>query len=56
MFVFPMFLNSKATYVYKDIWTLTLGVKLSTATEKENHHDKYAVKHLKENEVVGHVP
>ena len=43
-------------HVYKDIWTPTLGEKLSTATEPENHHDKYAVKVLKENEVVGHVP
>ena len=41
---------------YKDTWTPTLGEKLSTATEPENHHDKYAVKVLKRNEVVGHVP
>ena len=41
--------------VYKDIWTPTLGERLSTTTEPENHHDKYAVKVLKENEVVGHV-
>ena len=34
----------------------TLGEKLSTATKPENHHDKYAVKVLKENEVVGHIP
>ena len=43
-------------HVYKDIWTPTLGEKLSTAAEPENHHEKYAVKVLKENEVVGHVP
>ena len=43
-------------HVYKDIWTPTLSEKLSTATETENHHDKYAVKVLKENEVIGHVP
>ena len=41
--------------LYKDIWTPTLGERLSTTTEPENHHDKYAVKVLKENEVVGHV-
>ena len=41
--------------MYKDIWTPTLGEKLSMATEPENHHDIYAVKDLKENEVVGHV-
>ena len=43
-------------HVYKDIWTPILGEKLLTATESENHHDKYAVKVLKETEVVGHVP
>ena len=43
-------------HVYKDIWTPTLSEKLSTATETENHHDKYAMKVLKENEVIGHVP
>ena len=43
-------------HVYNDIWTPTSGEKLSTATEPEKHHDKYAVKVLKENEVVGHVP
>ena len=43
-------------HVYKDIWTPTLGEKLSTAAEPENHHEKYVVKVLKENEVVGHVP
>ena len=42
--------------VFRDIWTPTLGKKLSTASEPENHHDKYAVKVLEENEVVGHVP
>ena len=33
-----------------------MGEKLQTAAEPENHHDKYAVKVLKEKEVVGHVP
>ena len=42
--------------MYKDIWTPTLGEKLSMVTEPENHHNKYAVKVLIENEVVGHVP
>ena len=43
-------------HVYKDIWAPTLDEKLTTAMEPENHHDKYVVKVLKENEVVGHVP
>ena len=42
-------------HVYKDIWTPTLGEKLSMAMEPENHHDICAVKDLKENKVVGHV-
>ena len=42
--------------VYKDIWTPTLGEKLSTTAEPENHLDKYVVNVLKENKVVGHVP
>ena len=42
--------------MYKDIWTPTLGGKLSMTREPENHYDKYAVKVSKENEVVGHVP
>ena len=33
-----------------------MSEKLSTATEPQNHHDKYAVKVLKKNKVVGHVP
>ena len=33
-----------------------MGENLLAATEPENHHDKYVVKVLKENEVVGHVP
>ena len=42
-------------HVYKDIWTPTLGEKLSMAMEPENHHDICVVKDLKENKVVGHV-
>ena len=60
MFVFPYVFESQSYvtgyHVYNDIWTPTSGEKLSTATEPEKHHDKYAVKVLKENEVVGHVP
>ena len=43
-------------HVYEDTWTPILGEKLSTATEPEHYHNKYAVKVLKENEVVWHVP
>ena len=41
---------------YKDIWSPSLGEILETAPEPENPHDKYAVKVLKENTIVGHVP
>ena len=39
-------------HMYNDIWMPTLGEKLSTTTEPENHHGKYVVKVLKENEVL----
>ena len=43
-------------HVYKDVCMATLGEKLSMTTEPENYHKKYAVKVLKKNEMVGHVP
>ena len=55
-YVFEFQSHVTGHHVYKDIWTLTLGEKLSTTAEPENHHDKYVVKVLKDNEVVGHVP
>ena len=57
MFVFPMFLNSKATFL--DIMCIKISGGLPWVKNYQrlrNHHDKYAVKVLKENEVVGHVP
>ena len=55
-YVFEFQSHVTGHHVYKDIWTPTLGEKLSTTAEPENHHDKYVVKVLKDNEVVGHVP
>ena len=55
-YVFEFQSHVTGHHVYKDIWTPTLGGKLSTTAEPENHHDKYVVKVLKDNEVVGHVP
>ena len=55
-YVFEFQSYATGHHVCKSIWTPALGEKLSTATEPENHHDKDAVKVLKENEVVGHVP
>ena len=61
MFVFPMFLNSKAmlqaiTCIKISGHLPTLGEKLSATAEPENHHNKYVVKVLKDNDMVGHVP
>ena len=55
-YVFEFQSHVRGHQVYKDIWTPTLGEKLSTTAEPENHNDKYVVKVLKDNEVVGHVP
>ena len=54
--IFEFQSHATGHHVYKDIWVPTLGEKLSTTAELENHHDKYVVKVLKDNEVVGHVP
>ena len=53
--IFEFQSHATGHHVYKDIWAPTLGEKLSTTAEPENHHDKYVVKVLKDNEVVGHV-
>ena len=55
-YVFEFQSHVTGHHVYKDIWTPTLGEKLSTTAEPKNHNDKYVVKVLKDNEVVGHVP
>ena len=55
-YVFEFQSHVTGHHMYKDIWTLTLGEKLSTTVEPENHRDEYVVKVLKDNEVVGHVP
>ena len=43
-------------YRYHPDCVSSLGEILETAPEPENPHDKYAVKVLKENTIVGHVP
>ena len=52
LYVFELQSYVAGHHMYKDIWTPTLGEKLSTTTEPENHDGKYAVKILKENEVL----
>ena len=42
--------------VYKAVWSPFIGESLNTQRELENVHDKYAVKVLKNQAVVGHVP
>ena len=54
--VFPMFLNSKATLL--DIMCIKISGHLpwvKNYQQLRNRLDKYAMKVLKENEVVGHV-
>ena len=52
LYVFELQSYVTGHHMYKDIWMPTLDEKLSTTTELENHHGKYAVKILKENEVL----
>ena len=52
LYVFELQSYVAGHHMYKDIWTPTLCEKLSTTMEPENHHGKYAVKMLKENEVL----
>ena len=54
LFEFQRYVNGH--HIYKNIWTPTLAEKLATTTEPENPYDKYAVKVLKESEVVGYIP
>ena len=43
-------------HTHGNIWTPTLVEKLATNTELKNRHDKYVVKVLKDNEILGHIP
>ena len=43
-------------HVYKVVWSPFIGESLNTQEEPDNVHDKYAVKVLKNEAVVGHVP
>ena len=43
-------------HVYKSIWTLFIGETLSSSRETSNLHDPFAVKVLKTDEIVGHLP
>ena len=43
-------------HVYKAVWSPFIGESLNTIMELDNVHDKYAVKVLKNQAVVGHVP
>ena len=43
-------------HIYKDIWTPRTQEELTCKTEPDNQHDKYAVKVLKDGEIVGHIP
>ena len=43
-------------HVYKDIWETLIGKKLVAKREFNNPIDKHAVKVVKDNETVGHLP
>ena len=43
-------------HVYKNVWTPFIGEKLECEREHDNEQDKFAVKVVKEDAVVGHVP
>jgi len=43
-------------HVYKEVWSPVVGEDLICLPEPENSHDKYAIKILKNETVVGHVP
>lgn len=42
-------------HVFKNVWTPYVG-ELSSAQERENQHDRYAVSVKKREELVGHMP
>ena len=43
-------------HVYKDVWKPLIGKKLVAKREFNNPMDKHAVKVVKDNETVGHLP
>ena len=43
-------------HVYKEVWTSTLGEKLTCRRESDNFHDRFAVAVIKGSDIVGHVP
>ena len=43
-------------HVYKVVWKPTIGKKLEADQELGNEADKFAVKVVKNNEIVGHLP
>ena len=43
-------------HVYKVVWKPTIGEKLQADQELDNEVDKFAVKVVKNNEIVGHLP
>ena len=43
-------------HVYKVVWSPFIGEYLNTQVQPDNIHDKYVVKLLKNEVVVGHVP
>ena len=49
-------LSCSGYHVYKVVWKPTIGKKLQVDQELGNEADKFAVKVVKNNEIVGHLP
>ena len=43
-------------HVYKDVWKPTMGEKLHTEQEPDNAVNKFAMKVVKNNKTVSHLP
>ena len=43
-------------HVYKDVWKPSIGEKIVAKREFNNPMDKHAVKEVKDDETVGHLP
>ena len=53
---FPFNSAVRGYHVYKVVWKPTIGEKLQADQELGNEADKFAVKVVKNNEIVGHLP
>ena len=43
-------------HIYKEIWEVVIGERLTCKREDTNNHDRYAVAVIKDRTIVGHLP